>query len=297
MLVSHESFLVKKERRVLIAPMKRGPDLKPPQAAAQLRTMLTSLDLSSSSIPTFGSVIDLHRMALESDVFENQLLNLWTAFETFVPTRKEKSRIQAITASIVPFLKLNYVHILLKDLARDLINWDNQTVSDIINKIPYARNYTLVEKVASVIVLPEHRHLRDELFEHLDRFILLRNRCHMLADSLKDSKSIRKLIRNHGLKVSWQVHRIYRTRNMIVHKSSMPPYTSILIENAHTYLDTLLSQLMELASDKHEEITIAQAIELVSMKMSHYEQYLADNNEECSATNFKHLLFNEMGSI
>ena len=43
----------------------------------------------------------------------------------------------------------------------------------------------------------------------------------------------------HQKKVEWQIRRIYRTRNLIVHSGRSPIFLHALIENAHDYLDQI----------------------------------------------------------
>lgn len=50
--------------------------------------------------------------------------------------------------------------------------------------------------------------------------------------------------------VEWQIHRIYRTRNSIVHSGDSPEYTKYLVENAHDFFDQTLLFCLELSAWK-----------------------------------------------
>lgn len=185
-----------------ISPMKRGFDLRPQQAANQLKKVVTAFSLESDSFTKFDRVIDLHRIAVENDVLENQLLNLWTSFETLIPSHPKKSKIQNIVDSLLPFLKVNYVFTLVERVTKDLVNWDRRSLWPIVNKFPKGEKYTLVEKVALILSEPDNDELKNELFKKLGDFVLLRNRCHEISELLKDPKKILAILKNHEKKVS-----------------------------------------------------------------------------------------------
>ena len=47
-------------------------------------------------------------------------------------------------------------------------------------------------------------------------------------------------MKKHAKRVEWQIKRIYRNRNMIVHNGEKTPYLSLLVENLHSYVDDFL---------------------------------------------------------
>lgn len=273
-----------------ISPMKRGFDLRPQQAANQLKKVVTAFSLESDSFTKFDRVIDLHRIAVENDVLENQLLNLWTSFETLIPSHPKKSKIQNIVDSLLPFLKVNYVFTLVERVTKDLVNWDRRSLWPIVNKFPKGEKYTLVEKVALILSEPDNDELKNELFKKLGDFVLLRNRCHEISELLKDPKKILAILKNHEKKVSWQLRRIYRTRNLVVHSNEVPPFLNILIENAHTYLDTFLSQVLSLATGNDRINSIHQAVTLTAMRAESYEAYLKVETKGCTWKNVSKIL-------
>lgn len=274
-----------------ISPMKRGSDLRPEIAAAQLNTLIKSISLDRESFTKFDRIVDLHGLAIENDVIENQLLNLWTSFETIIPANPNKSKVKNIVDSLTPFLIYNYVFNLFDRLTRDLVNWNRRKLNTVLKDIEGVNNFNLTEKVALLLTAEELEIERRALYSSINNFVLLRNRCHTIHNKFKSSRNVLSVLKLHEKKTSWQIRRIYRTRNMIVHKSSKPPYTNILIENAHSYLDTLVSIILELSSSKNVIDSIEQAVEYVNMKVRSHEELLRNLDGKCNKENFTKILF------
>lgn len=91
-----------------------------------------------------------------------------------------------------------------------------------------------------------------------------------MADNFKNPKSLNKLLVQHEKKVSWQIRRIYRTRNIIVHSGRPPEFIHTLIENAHDYLDQLLYSFISLTCDGYRLSSIEQSFELMKVKWNTY---------------------------
>lgn len=100
-----------------------------------------------------------------------------------------------------------------------------------------------------------------------------------------------KGLKNHTVRVGWQIRRIYRARNMIVHSGITPSYIELLIENIHDYLDHIIGKVISLVTNSQQVITIEQAFKLTSMSYRTLEDTLSDNKR-----NFDVQLIEEMYS-
>lgn len=107
--------------------------------------------------------------------------------------------------------------------------------------------------------------MRDELYGRLGDFYLLRYRCFSLARELGKSRSVLARLERHERKVRWQLRRLYRARNLIVHTSRSPSYVQALIENGHDYLDSILFEVIRRSCSGYQTSTIEQAFELTSV--------------------------------
>lgn len=271
-----------------INPMHKCIDLKSKKASKRLNDLINNFSMDHQSLPKFFRSAELHSLALNSESKENQMINLWIALESLIPAKGEKAKIESLTNSIMPFLNLNYVNRLLDRLLSDLYNWDNRIFRSYLKEIP---GNNLREKLMKLLVLNEHEAKRNELKTKFRDFHLLRNRFHYLSTTLKTPKKVKKLIDAHSKRVEWQVRRIYRARNSIVHTGRTPSYTSILIENIHDYLDVVMSTLVNLASEGVKIDSIEQGFMYIDLNYEAYISAITEKDAEFSNENIDAYMF------
>ena len=230
---------------------------------------------STASFFKFDSVVDLHGLAARSDTRESQLLNIWISLETLTPLSSSTSKIKNITSSITPFMALNYTTRFIQRINGDLLNWDRAAYKDILRKIEAEDGQGAYYKVAKFIMLNEHEELRKDIYSHLDDFPLLRYRIFNLNKTFSKPENVISLIEEHRKKIEWQIRRLYRTRNLIVHSGKSPDYIGTLVENGHDYLDQIMNEVMIMCSHTKEVSTLEQAYKLVDMKSNEYVKTLS----------------------
>mgnify|MGYP006156778029 FL=1 len=257
-------------------PIENGFDLRPNKAARELNGVLKNFEMSSTaSFFKFDSVVDLHGLAARSDTRESQLLNIWISLETLTPPSSSTSKIKNITSSITPFMALNYTTRFIQRINGDLLNWDRAAYKDILRKIEAEDGQGAYYKVAKFIMLNEHEELRKDIYSHLDDFPLLRYRIFNLNKTFSKPENVISLIEEHRKKIEWQIRRLYRTRNLIVHSGKSPDYIGTLVENGHDYLDQIMNEVMIMCSHTKEASTLEQAYKLVDMKSNEYVKTLS----------------------
>ncbi len=278
----------------VINPMLLCSDLKAPNAAIKLNSFINNFSLNDShSFKKFNRAAELHALALKNDSPENQLLNLWVALETLSPSNvsKHKAKINNITDSILPFLCLDYIYTLTKRLTMDLKNWNRVTFLKILNKIDGGDER---EKLVKLLLLDEYSAMKLDLYKKLKDFHLLRNRIHYFSETLSSTKKIRCLLETHWERVTWQIRRIYRTRNQIVHAGHTPFYIDVLIKNTHDYLDVVVNSISLLASDGDKINTVEQAFKYSDIKYKEYMQELKLENKAIDSDNINRFVLNKL---
>lgn len=271
-------------------PMEKASDLRPEKAAKELNSLLRSFSAEGASFRKFNRVADIHGICINHDVIENQLVNLWTALETLTPSNTGASKITTVISAALPFLLHTYVDRLVQQFAYDLLLWDKWRAKKILNKVQRDAGASLREKCLRLLCLPENEPIRDQLYDQLKDFHLLRHRTFQLSDVLSDRDKIRKLIETHEKKVVWQIRRIYRARNLIVHSGRLPPaYIDTLVENGHDYLDVIVFELMKVSCGDYSATTIEQIFEIGKIRYQAFLRSLADS-APLTATNCDFLL-------
>ena len=276
------------------SPMHLCSDNRIGDAASQLRDFIKRFRMAEEqSFLRFVRATDMHALALRSESEENQLLNLWIALETLAPSRagRSKSKIANVIDSIIPFICIDYPYRLTQGLACDFERWlrgnGNEELQQCLNDI---EGDTMREKVVKLLLLPGCQDARERIYSSLDTFYLLRNRAHYFSEVFAKTKRIEALLSNHAKRVELQIRRIYRTRNQIVHGGHTPPFTPILIKNAHDYLDIVTSSISRLASGEKRIATVDQAFMFIELKHNEMRHDLRVKNECINSDNIEQLL-------
>lgn len=78
---------------------------------------------------------------------------------------------------------------------------------------------------------------------------LLRYRVYFLNAQLKNTKGLFSMIISHRNRVEWQLHRIYRARNYIIHDGRrQEKMNRDIVINLHSYIDIMFSKIIDLLS-------------------------------------------------
>lgn len=271
--------------------MHKCADLIEPVAAKKLQLFMNDFSLEHDSFSKFVRSAQLHSMALDSNADENQILNLWISLESLVPSEtkaENASNIEHIVASLVPFLCLGYVERLLNNLVKDLLRWNSLAARGALRTVP-GKKFT--DKLARLLALPEFAAERTVIESAFRDFHLLRDRFSYLQSIVSSPEAVLAAVDAHRLRLEWQIRRIYRTRNIIVHSGETPFYTRPLIEHTHDYLDSVLSCLVALASKPKEIHSVGQGFKFVELKYSTYIKRLSQKGLAFDADNIGWLLF------
>lgn len=216
-------------------------------AARKLEKMVKSLRLAGGKdSEKFFRVVDFHGMSLNSPIPENQLINLWTSLETIAPSIKGKSIIGSVCEGIGPIIGLQYLSRTFLTAARDLKRWDNKKFKEAIKNVGSGTG--LIEKTFLLITDPQFDAVCSALLAEMTDFPLLRYRIYDLNKKFKNGKSAEAQVKLHVTKAEQQIHRIYRTRNSIVHSAKKDQLTENLIISAHEYFDQVFMMTVELCS-------------------------------------------------
>ena len=104
----------------------------------------------------------------------------------------------------------------------------------------------IIWKLAKVLSVSAYQKDYDILYELLEEYPLLQYRMENFSKKIfADSKSVYEELIRHKQKIRWQIMRIYRNRNMIVHNGEHMPYLDIILGNLHYYIDAMFDLLIE----------------------------------------------------
>lgn len=270
--------------------MHKCSDLLQPVASKRLGLLMSEFSLERNSFSKFVRSAQLHSMALRSDFEENQILNLWISLESLVPSEtksEDASNIEHIVASLVPFLTIGYFERLLNNLGKDLLRWNYFVTKRALRPVS---GHKVTDKLVKLLVLPQFENERIELENEFRDFHLLADRFEYFRTVLSSPTRVVEALDAHRLRLEWQIRRIYRARNILVHSGHTPPYTRSLIEHAHDYLDTVLALLVKLASRPKTVNSVAQGFKHVELRYGIYYKGLTQRGLTFDETNIETLV-------
>lgn len=64
-------------------------------------------------------------------------------------------------------------------------------------------------------------------------------------EMLSTKEKCARFVEKHLNRIKWQIMRIYRNRNLIIHNGERMPYLALLIENLHYYIDDFIEYIIE----------------------------------------------------
>jgi len=273
-----------------INAMHKCADLTPAVASSRMKSLFNEFSLENNSFAKFVRSAQLHSMALTSNSHENQILNLWIALESLVPSETkldDLSNIEHITNSLSPFLNIGYLEKLIYNLVKDLFRWNYGETRKALNGIDGKK---LSERLIKLMIFDEHKPQRDALIASFRDFHLMADRFDFLSSVVAKPSNTIEALDAHKTRLAWQIRRIYRTRNIIVHSGKTPSYTKALIEHTHDYLDTVLLLLVKLASTPKSINSVAQGFKYIEMKYSHFYKSLSEKSLVYTPANIEALL-------
>lgn len=190
------------------------------------------------------SAIKYHSHSLDSMSEENQLLDLWAIFESIldISNKHTADRINQICKYLIPLLKQKYIYSLFKQLANDIKNYNEDLYEEIVGS--ETNELHVVKLVCEFTLLDSYKDKREIALNSCNDFPLLKERIGYYYNVLGTPAKVHSFVEKHAERVRWQIMRIYRNRNLIIHNGSKMPYLALLIENLHSYVDDFISYVV-----------------------------------------------------
>jgi hypothetical protein len=253
--------------------------------------VITSDKLDPESFLRLVRALWRHNTAIRSEAPENQLLEFWSTVEVlFPPTAEESDRVLQIAGAMVCFEASAYAAKIAADLYKAIKNSHYAGALEILNEIPEGGN--VIEKCLALFSIEENEPIRNKFYNLFEKHPLLKNRIYYLNTRFASANLVLKTLNAHIERVSWQIQRIYRARNVIVHSGKTLPYVNILVENLHSYIDRVLDLLNEKISRSSHSTTIDQIVLEVKLESeSHLHSLRKLGKEKCTSDNYKLILF------
>jgi hypothetical protein len=217
---------------------------------------------SLSDAAQLAAAVEYHRLALLATSDEARLVNLWIALEALCQGG-DGSIIERVWSRISPCVSVENVRkslISLSIYVKEL--WDHEDPAPFLALFPNSTENRLEPSdLAAVLLLPlghaDLKKLCDLCAKHpLILHRLFRAKTMMLSEAKAIASNLELTCRN----VEWQIKRIYRVRNAIVHTGSATVPLPQLTQHLHCYLIKAIHTVL-IDLDRQPRWTIRDSLE------------------------------------
>lgn len=224
--------------------------------------------------------LQYHRLAMNAHTDEARLVNLWIAMESLIQA-DQGSIIDNICRYIPTSLGLEYVRETIKNLAISMRSvWRYSDKTELLELLQFSDNFRLHQVDLLGILVDGPQSEKVNLFSAIiSEAHLLRYRFFSLYKNMfKSPQKLANQISTHRMNIEWQICRIYRVRNYIMHIGVCPPRIRQLIQHLHSYYILLIHGLLH-DMRNHNEWGVEHAIE---NRLLLYDMFMSrlNNNDQ-----------------
>ena len=262
--LNHDALVIDKSSNfVTLAPTDRArtkPLVRSRDWHERTNVLLRMSDvLHDEDAHHLSATLQYYRLAVTHPSDEVRLVNLWVAAENLVRRAGSGSILGRVTTYLVPLLATRNIRRVTRGLARRLTA---------VVRHRQLRDIGLMKKGEGQIDLAHMlTFMRDEksaeaLYALLGDDPLLRFRLHrFVTKTLKDGASAANYLENNAQNIEWQLGRIYRARNSIVHRGEAPQTTRQLLQHLQTYVWTAIRQVTTELEASRGDWSLSDALE------------------------------------
>ncbi|RYY02144.1 MAG: hypothetical protein EOO53_13995 [Gammaproteobacteria bacterium] len=201
---------------------------------------------SGKKTPIFDA-FRLSRIGITSQNLESKFLTYWTALETltnnvFVTDHAKDLR---IADAITPCITIDYIN---KRLASFLGAFKELNINQVTDKTNIVTNFTSISSLQFFKAM-QNRDFCDAVYDATANQPYLQYQFKRFAYYCIFPHKLRDILENHQTKIKWQIQRIYRARNAIVHAGLKVNHLELLCANLEHYLKISLSSITDLLSN------------------------------------------------
>ena len=146
-------------------------------------------------------------------------------------------------APIIAYRRVDKIATYLALSVHATVSRDGQGI--VVNLLPASHNdFIAPDDVLRAVTGKEKNDAIMYLFGRCSASPLLCNRLFSIWKEFNDPKGLAASMSRSKTRVEWQIARIYRARNLLVHRGERSPYTWRLLRNAHYYVSSAISRVL-----------------------------------------------------
>lgn len=259
------------------SPLHRRIELQEKQAARWAAKYANTLQKNFDDV-SFSRIIrslTTSALARTSPNIENQLVSLWSSVEVLLPEPEGgMPRILHYVKILVPCIVSRYLRRNIVAIVDALQKNYKRKCIDLINSDPFPMN-DIYSKFAAVVILPDRKPLRDRLVTLCAENPLALHRLYKLQSDISTPVNTRKFLEDHAERIDWQLHRIYRARNNLVHSGRVLPFVDSLVMNLDEYYRSAIGTIFRRAEKSKMVCNLSQLVNEIDLEHAFCLDFLA----------------------
>lgn len=215
----------------------------------------------------------------------SQLISLWSAIEVLLSDPPpETPRIVHYADILVPTISLRYARRVFVAVYDEMQKIYRSRFNGIIRKEKTCEELDPQTRFAAALIMPGNDSLRSALITLCDGNPLAQHRLFRLHKDFGSPKSFFNSARAHQSRVAWQIYRIYRARNRIVHQGGQPSYLDSLVLNLYEYYRAVIWTMVAHATRDSNDSRLDRVAEEIVLEYEMYMKTLGNRAGESTFT-------------
>jgi hypothetical protein len=251
--------------------------------AQSVNQLVANGNFSDEGRDRIQSAFRLYRTGLDTNSFDNKLVNWWTAIEYLVRDGEKGGIGKTVENNIVPILCLGYI-------AKHLVTFRNAIV-DLNTDVRDTANGSVLRLkdfgIGALYLLFKRPDMTAELLRATEGEPFIHYRLEQFLDNIRLPSKIAELLDAHDQNLHWQVQRLWRTRCDIVHSAGQVVNAALLCANLEFYLKSTLTMLFR---ELRSVPTLSSPKEFFDRQKHTYQKMLTELKGEVDGL-FTHTLY------
>ena len=250
----------------------------------RIKNIISSKAMGPNAYISIVHAIDMHAEAFDAHSIITLFRTPWTALETLFANSSLNKTKENVIDSVTYIVQKTYILKLLRQVYYQLKSaaGDNSLnalgISSFECFVEYFSSYNAdsIEMKKIYALLTDNPLLRTRLFD--------------LRNKLKDGRSIKQVLDKHQEKITWQLARLYRIRNIATHLGQETSGLNIVINHLHNYFDYAVNYML-CKSENEDYIVSTTALVLEAKNDNTIHNEMLKNDDPLSKDNYMKYLF------
>lgn len=193
-----------------------------------------------------SNILESHKLGLSSQEPRSAIINLWTALEAIAGPNGLSNTGERVAAVIAPIVAWRRVDKIATYMAIECLQAMKRCRIEIDTRVLCHSAKSEVSPADLMLALtgPKNNERIAYLLRELAASPLLINRLFEEWKNFSVPSVLAKTLVRSKKRVRWQVLRLYRARNLLVHKGEMSPIVWRLLQNAQYYVSTAVGRIL-----------------------------------------------------